>query len=500
MIRRLSDRSNGVRGAVAPILFALFATGPLLAGAALGASGPSLAFEQPRATFEPVYQRAVVEQVFPFTNLGSQPVSILAVRPRSEGGTGEAVPRQVPPGGKGEIRVRQPVGDRLGLSAFRIAIDTDDPGAPLLRLGLSGFVESAYEPQAPRLDFGTLFTEAGGERSIELASREVERLEVRSIAGAPGFLDVRVAGRSGEVGEGVRIVARVATGAPIGIHNGTLVVSTNVPNQPEVAVPWSATVYGDVVPDRNPVSFDLVRLGQSYEASVVLRSRSGKPVAVDGIADPDGRVAGTVGPCPGPDAGDSCRQLRLSGLVLATGAFGGTLAVRIRGQEAPLPIRYAGLAISSTAKVKTLGFTQGEDDSEEVTAPRLPFDPVRSPAEAPPSRDAPTEETRPVSTLHWQASKEEGIFGYRVLRSTSRLGPFVRVDSSLIRVPAERNEKNTYAFKDFGVVPGATYYYYLDLVTTSGEVRRFSGVLSKTVSSAPVSPRTTDAPSPPPND
>ncbi len=498
----IRPRSSGSRGVGAPraarTLLAALKLGPFLTGAAFAASAPSLTFEQPRAEFGIVYQRAVVEQVYPFVNQGRRPVTILAVRPRFEGGTGEAVPPVVPAGGRGVIRVRQPVGDRLGATAFRIALDTDDPEAPLLRLGLSGFVESAYEPQASRIDFGVVYREAGGrEQALDMASREVERLEVRSIEGALEFLEVSAAGRSGEVGEGVRLTARVRPGAPIGIYSGTLLVHTNVPNQPEVAVPFSATVYGDVVPERNPVSFGLVRIGQGYEGSVELRSRSGTGFEVQSAVDPDGNVGGEAAPCPGETADAPCRRLNLRGLALASGPFGGTFYVRISGQDAPLPIRYSGLATSPKTQVKSLDFS---DSPGEVEAPGLPWKPVSPvPASTSPVAPATVEETPTVPrvNLRWKASNEEGVFGYRVLRSSSRLGPFVRANRDLVLVRLEPKGSHSYVFQDFGVASGATYYYYLDLVTTSGEVRRFSGVLPKTVSSAPGSPPTTDAPSSP---
>lgn len=482
---------------------ALGLVGPLLLGAAFAAfsappaSAPSLAFDQPRAEFGSAYQRSVVEQTYPFVNQGAKPVTILAVRPRMEGGTGEAVPRVVPSGGHGEIRVRQPVGDRLGASAFRIALDTDDPAAPLLRLGLSGFVESAYEPQAPKLDFGTVFRESGGLLALDLASREVERLEIRSVEGAPSFLEVSTAERSGESGEGIRLSVRLKPGAPIGPNAGSLILSTNVKNQPQVAVQFAAVIYGDIVPEHDPVSFGLVRVGEGYEARVSLTSRSGAPFEIESVVDPEGRVAAESAPCPAAEASKPCRQLTLRGLALVAGPFGGTVTVRISGQDAPLPLRYAGLAASPNARIKTLDFSALPPS--EVDAPRLPFVPVTAAAPIP-GAEAPTDASgaaRPVALLRWQASNEEGVFGYRVLRSTSRLGPFVRVNRELILVPAETKTAHSYVFQDFDVAPGVTYYYYLDLVTTSGEVRRFSGVLPKTVSSAPGSPRTNDASTPP---
>src|SRR6185295_11326033 len=184
--------------------------GPLPPGAARAASGPppasspALVFEQPQAEFGDVHQRSTVEHRFAFVNRSARPVSIAGV---------------LPPGGRGEIRVRVPVGDRLGRTGIRIAVDSDDPVAPRLRVGLSGFVESAYEPVAPRLDFGVVFRESGRNLALDLASREIERLEVRGIeiqglGTQPPFVIARADERSGDAGEGVKLRAEIRPGAP----------------------------------------------------------------------------------------------------------------------------------------------------------------------------------------------------------------------------------------------------------------------------------------------
>jgi hypothetical protein len=84
------------------------------------------------------------------------------------------------------------------------------------------------------------------------------------------------------------------------------------------------------------------------------------------------------------------------------------------------------------------------------------------------------------NTLNWSATTETGVYGYLVYRSENRAGPFRRINTGIVRVPADGAETHAYTYEDGEVVPGRTYYYYLDAVAETGVKQRFSGVVSKT--------------------
>jgi hypothetical protein len=47
-------------------------------------------------------------------------------------------------------------------------------------------------------------------------------------------------------------------------------------------------------------------------------------------------------------------------------------------------------------------------------------------------------------------------------------------------VPGDGAESHGYTYDDRDVVPGRTYFYYLDALAETGTKQRFSGVVSKT--------------------
>ncbi len=106
----------------------------------------------------------------------------------------------------------------------------------------------------------------------------------------------------------------------------------------------------------------------------------------------------------------------------------------------------------------------------------------------------------PMAKLHWSAIDGQQCYGYMIYRATDRQGPFLRINRELVPTPADGAREHQYEYLDRDVVPGATYYYYLDFVDKSGIKHRFSGVLSKTVAAPTATPTAapTAAPAPDP--
>ncbi len=323
---------------------------------ARGSAEPGLVFERPNEPFADSYQFGEVRHVFPFRNKGAKPVTI--ERAIALDGTGRvvALPTIVPPGGTGEAQVIQPLGDHLGGTSFRYALVTDEPGVSRYRFSLSGFVESAYDPEKIELAFGTFIRDQGGRLEIEVSSREVPRLEVESFEGLPAWLELKVLGRAGEDEQGVRLEARATEKAPLGWQHGKIQLRTRVPNQPLYPIRYSAVVYGDMVPTVNPIAFGAAELGSSYHQKLELRSRSGRPLEVEAVKDPDQRVGLTLGPCPAAPQDAACRQLEVElklGPLSPGGPFSGRIEIHY-GRGEMLPITYSGIAASPGTPIRRL--------------------------------------------------------------------------------------------------------------------------------------------------
>lgn len=450
----------------------------LAAGLALQASPspapPEAALDvpEPAAGFGEVYAGAVVTHRFAVRNRGPRPLRIVEARATSGGARVTAEPQVLAPGGEGHVDVQQPTAGGTGVAEFRYFVRADD-GAPERELRLTGFVQSAYDPDQPAVDFGT--AAPGAEATLELFSREVARLEVREIAGAPAFLSAQAEGRAGAAGEGVALRLRLAPDVPLGFHAGALRVRTNVERQPEVTVGWRAGVYDDLAPSEAPIDIGVVREGQPMVKVVQLVRRSGGLVEMDRIDTGGTALKAELVPCP--RASDSCRGLRLSGTAPAAGTpLAGTITLVPKGSR-PVTLPYSGTVVPTDAGPATL---------RPRAEKRLPIPPKAPPPPEVGSASAPLV-GRPGerwARITWKATQEKDTYGYLVYRAERPEGPFRRVNAEIVRV-APGEGPHSYAFADDQVAPGHTYYYYLESVDRTGKKSRLSAVMAKVIPPAP---------------
>lgn len=449
----------------------------------------ALVIDGPRARFDDAYESTTVTHRFPFRNRGAKPVVIEQALALAPGGTVEASPRVVPPGGEGAIVVRQSLAETLGFVTFRYALVTDEPGVSRYRVLLSGFVQSAYEPERAFLDLGGLDCGAGGAGSFELFSREVERLEVVDISGVPDGVRVRITERAGDAEEGVRIRVELAVGGMLGTRTGRFQIRTNVPQQPTFDVGFRANVFCDLVPTESPVVLGLANEGQEVTRTVELVSRTGRPVKIDRAEDPTEVVRATLVPCG--EERDSCIGLRLQIDSARRGGLNGTVLVFEAGAAEPIPLAYTGLVVGAEKVVKRVELADlSEGVAESLpplesrpgpataadTTPRTVLPQVPAAAAPPVAGSAPRQ-----AVLRWVARDETDVYGYLVYRSPRREGPYTRVKARVVPVVADGATEHAYELVDRNVEAGATYFYYLDVVTRSGSKKRFSGVVEKRI-------------------
>jgi hypothetical protein len=448
----------------------------------------ALVVDSPRARFDDAYQLAGVTHRFAFRNRGEKAVAIEQALALAPGGTVEVAPRVVPPGGAGEIVVRQALGETLGLVTYRYALVTDEPGVSRYRVLLTGFVQSAYEPERALLDLGVVDAGTGGAATLELFSREVSRLEVAEISGVPDGVRVRIDERAGDLAEGVRVRVELTPGGPFGARFGGFRLRTNVPNQPVYDVAFRANVFGDLVPSEHPVVLGLANEGQRVSRTVELASRSGRPVAVERAEDPTRSVQVDLAPCAEPRP--SCVALRLHVDAARKGGLNGTVLVYEKGSEEPIPLTYTGLVVSAEKVIKSVELhdlaAEAGPQAAEPTPPAAPGAAPR-PTEAPrlPAPTAAPSAGARQAVLRWVAREETDVYGYLVYRSARREGPFTRINSAIVPAVTGDGQAHAYELVDREVEPGTTYFYYLDLVTRGGAKKRFSGVVEKRVPAEP---------------
>jgi Protein of unknown function (DUF1573) len=164
---------------------------PLLCGvfacAALG--GFALEWKTRTLTFTTAPFQATQEAVFPFTNAGTKPVTILEVESNCDC-LDAASDRQVyAPGESGIIRSSFTVGDRLGLYERRIKIVTDENPEPvrlLVRIEVPELVTLTPRSVAWKLN------EPAAEKAVELEVIPGVKIEFSRVLPTSGDFDARL--------------------------------------------------------------------------------------------------------------------------------------------------------------------------------------------------------------------------------------------------------------------------------------------------------------------
>jgi len=451
------------------------------------ATAASLTISPQHARFAPSYQYQQIRHEYRVVNGGDHPVVLDRIEARSAG-NGRAIdfPRRLEPGQAGTITIEQPTEDFLGDSGFRFALFTDEADVDRYRFSLSGFIQSAYEPERAGIDFGELRRGSAVTRTLTVESREASDWRLLEVVQAPPFLKITLDGHT--------ITATLSEDAPPGFVSGTVLVKTSVPTQDRLAIGLRGFVSGDLVPEQRALSLGAVEIGGEAHGTLRIVHRDGKPLPQRLKVSAPAPWKARIAPCK--PAGRSCAVLEVRGPISAPGPFGDVAQLTVSGGDEPaLPIRFFGVALRKGQTVRQ--FAAEEQAEQTIPAPTLdqalaqigrPDAPAASTSDTrgPAAAAASSAEVKTVSSgsgparIHWEADNELRTAGYVVYRASDRAGPYVRA-SKLIEAHRGPDSGRRYEFVDDAVKAGETYYYYIDAVSNKGVKTRLSPVLRKTI-------------------
>ena len=439
----------------------------------------------PQASFGETHQFTTVKGGFHLENPTSQELRIRLIEAISNVATVEPDAATIPPGGQLDIRLHQPVGNRLGETSFRARLVFADGSER--KLLLEGFVQSAYDPERVLLTAGRVAVEQGAALEVAIATREGTGLEILGLdEDTPAWLAWRPRAGSKTAGS----VEIVAGRAPLGLRELVFALRTNLAVQPRAEVRLSLEVVGDLVPDRPQFDMASIHLGKLTEAAIELRSRSGRRFKLDPPTASDSRAAISAAPCfdplDAPDGTATCWRLELRVEPLETGMFEGTVRVSETGAAQPLEFPFAALVVQPNTAIKTIRVPGAIDSFSDLLVPpesaANPLAPAALPHERPqgPSTTPAEPTRRRAVTLRWRVRNDEGTYGYLVYRAPAPEGPFLRLNPQIIR-PSRLEFDHLYSFEDRTVEPGRTYWYTVDVVSTGGRKMPLTPVLPRAV-------------------
>lgn len=316
----------------------------------------SLVFEPEGASPIEVFENQTVRQVMRVRNTGTRPITIRRVDPAPPPGTAHFEPRVVEPGQSGQLVLEKPMAEERGLQTVRFHLLSDDPSRPSQPVSFPVFVQSAYYPELPDIDFGYADRRTEPSRTLTIDSLETDALRVVSIVEKPDWLILEpAAGRSPQQ---VQLRAKLAGSVPLGELSRRIVLRTNVTAQPELVVRVRAHVHGDVTATPPSLSFGAVEQGKPAALDVELRTSDGKGLELAKLeADPtELDVSSTA-------CGTGCLRVHAALRTDAMKAIGNReIVVLLKDRDERVRIPYSGLIVKAGTNIKVLGVIDEKTD------------------------------------------------------------------------------------------------------------------------------------------
>lgn len=206
------------------------------------ALAPKIVCAEPVFDFGEKSNTDFVEHDYPIRNEGTLALEIRGVQ--ASCGCTAVKPSQdvIPPGGEASIHARLDLRGRSGLQAKTITVQSNDPQMPRLILQLKGNAVQALRADPSTLFFGRVGPEGVRSRTFEVVST-LGPFQIKDFrSDNPGVVVTPVPAEAGADGTRQRFEVKLADSLTEGNVNGTVVVQTDLANQPALTIAVAAFI------------------------------------------------------------------------------------------------------------------------------------------------------------------------------------------------------------------------------------------------------------------
>jgi hypothetical protein len=377
----------------------------------------------------------------------------------------------VEPGTSATVHVKFAVQDRLGKSVARIPVDAEEEGkTEHYELMLRGYVESIFDESRPGIDFGVVDTKSTPvEQSVKLSSFESPDFRIARIIETPDFVSARIGA------DGRELFVKPTRLNRLGYNKGSIKVALESSGQREAAIAILMDIHGDVVPDQNPLGFEVQRPGMRHPVRLQLASREGKAFRIGKVQIDEAAHATAEATTCLPKARPDCTAYLVT--LKKDHPFGqlsGAISFELPDTSEILTVNLGGIFISDDMKVQSLNQPAGDSGAQTQSRNSQIHD-LGQALKHTMDRDSATAPAGPGPLLKWQVENEAGIYGYAIYRSEKEDGRVERVNKTLIA--ADNKGDNTTAsheWRDTSATSGKAYWYFIVTLYTDGRKVRLT--------------------------
>jgi hypothetical protein len=202
----------------------------------------SITVSRPIYDFGTIPQGQKVEHVFIVKNSGDIPLSIKGIRPSCGCTAAQASVRVIQPGKTSEIRVTFNSANFFGAIHKTIAVESDDPKAPVSTLSLKGSVIEEITINPRQINLGVLKSGSSKEIAITVGNNSKQIVRVLSVKSPMPQITVKQNASVIKPGETVIINVSATPQRSDRMLSGYVSIMTDNPTKTEIIVPVYASV------------------------------------------------------------------------------------------------------------------------------------------------------------------------------------------------------------------------------------------------------------------
>jgi len=178
------------------------------------------------------------------------------------------LPREVAPGGDGEIQVEWTTSHQQGRVEAEAVVRMNDPARPEERLVVRGDVQGPIELKPLPEVFLSAFQGEIASRALTLVNHQKQPVAARLIKQGGAHFTSRL--RTMEAGDLFELVVEIAPGVTTGHYDESLMIEVDGPEPARLEVPVHLLVRADLYASPDVVDFGDIRLDRSAQAPGVL--------------------------------------------------------------------------------------------------------------------------------------------------------------------------------------------------------------------------------------
>ncbi len=218
-------------------------------------AGPAIAVDEPTHDFGVVWATTpprTLEHTFKISNVGTEPLKFISVKPGRGRTLPGAHPKVLAPGETGDFPFKLHSQTLHGPFRNYINVTTNDPKTPITRLALTGQLKHCIEVTPSRAYFGRVYARKQEERILKVKNNTDKPLEL-VLTTQPANVPLDIELKEKEAGQQYELHVRTKPPYEPGTTTSVMaILKTNIEQEKEVRVQvfLQSTARLDIVPDQ----------------------------------------------------------------------------------------------------------------------------------------------------------------------------------------------------------------------------------------------------------